>query len=126
MRVAALGLSMPGTSALKIVRGVRLDGLTPAQFEGTVAAHFPQSHTTRLLRNFTIRRWIRSQVVGLAETAHSAPSDMGRLVRARGHAKGADHPTQVIGPFARREKDYRRCCESATVTSTRWNSFSSL
>ncbi len=22
--------------------------------------------------------------------------------------------------------DYRRCCESATVTSTRWNSFSSL
>ncbi|GAA2255485.1 hypothetical protein GCM10010415_15110 [Streptomyces atrovirens] len=77
MRVADLGLSMPGTSALKTVRGVRLDGLAPAQLKGTVAAHFPQSHTTRLLRNLTIRRWIRSQTVGLAKTAHSAPSDTG-------------------------------------------------
>jgi hypothetical protein len=36
MRVAALGLSTPGTSAPKTVRGVRLSRLTPAQSIGTV------------------------------------------------------------------------------------------
>ncbi|CAM5568466.1 hypothetical protein GCM10010266_12060 [Streptomyces griseomycini] len=41
------------------------------------------------------------------------------------HAEGpvtrpGDRPLRVA------REDYRRCCESATVTSTRWNSFSSL
>ncbi|NGO14309.1 hypothetical protein G5C60_43640 [Streptomyces sp. HC44] len=36
MRVAALGLSTPGTSAPKTVRGVRLTRLTSAQSSGTV------------------------------------------------------------------------------------------
>ncbi|WP_408995228.1 DUF4097 family beta strand repeat-containing protein [Streptomyces caniscabiei] len=37
MRVAAPGLSTPGTSAPKTVRGVRLGGLTHAQSPGTVS-----------------------------------------------------------------------------------------
>lgn len=36
MRVAAPGSSTPGTSAPKTVRGVRLNGLIPAQSPGTV------------------------------------------------------------------------------------------
>lgn len=52
-----------------------------------------------------------------------------------GHAKGAGHLTrgEMTGPFQLSVSvsvcdvwDYRRCTESATVTSTRWNSFSSL
>ncbi len=44
MRVTAPGLSTPGTSAPKTVRGVRLSGLTPAQSKGTVEVHSANGH----------------------------------------------------------------------------------
>ncbi|GGS64813.1 hypothetical protein GCM10010206_29100 [Streptomyces cinerochromogenes] len=62
-----------------------------------------------------------------APPPHNAPPSTARSA-APGHAKGPvvhsdDRPFRRRGD---RPGDYRRCWLSATVTSTRWNSFSSL
>ncbi len=50
------------------------------------------------------------------------PADTRQDIRTYGRARTAERS----GPFAYATGGQRRCCESATVTSTRWNSLRSL